>query len=550
MGASAALAGTAMTSGCVRKGVQHILPYTNRPENLIPGEPLFYRTSWAMGDSVLGLHVESQDGRPTKVEVSPDHAMSGGASNGFAQATVLDMYDPDRLGNCEGDQEKTWEEAWQAFDTALEALRAGQSAGLAILLDGQQSPTRRRLLQAVATKLPERVYQHDWATNTAARQGLDIVGLAGHTSCSDAKAAKVILALDSDAFSTGDGVRFSHGYAAARMRASTDDMNRLYAVEGRFSMTGANADNRLRVPSSHVGEFLRTVAGYVAPNAPAPLKGEITNRAAAEPGGLAHDARFEKFARAVADDLMANKGASLVTVGERQPGWVHGLAHFVNQALGNVGKTVFYVRNAAPATGTLQQLVADIQSRTISTLVSVGVNPAYDAPADLKFTDTLKTVGTSFTFSASRPTNSTWALPELTILKPGVTSSRTTERSVCSSRSSLRCSGVFLRLVLNRIVGNAAPNGQMKSGTLAGRGASSDAKWLPDGHSGIAATGKAVTPVRLARSDNGAEDTGGADKTIARAMEIVLQPIPRFMDVSLTMVGYKAPGSCHQSDVG
>jgi molybdopterin-containing oxidoreductase family iron-sulfur binding subunit len=502
MGASAALAGTAMTSGCVRKGVQNILPYTKRPEHLIPGEPLYFRTSWALGDTVLGLHVKSQDGRPIKIAGNPDHPMSLGATNEFAQASVLDVYDPDRIQKpMKAGEEASWDDAWEELDAAFATLRGDEGAGLAILLDGEPSPTRRRLLADVAAKLPKaRVYRHDWANNDAARAGLDAVGLTGHSFYVNAKTANVVVALDTDCFSDGDGVLFSRGFANGRkLQKSTDKMNRLYAVEGRFSTAGANADHRLRVPSSHVGEFLRTIAGLIAPNAPAPLKAELVNRASSESGKGAHDARFEKFAKAVADDLLANKGASLIMVGERQPAWVHSLAHFVNQALGNTGKTVFYAKNEQSKLGTLAQLVADISAGAVSSLVVLGPNPVYDAPADLKFVEAFKSVKHTYAFSSLHSETSkeaSWALPLAHYLESwGDHQANDGTVSIQQPLIAPLFWGVSPIEVLSRILGNKAPNGhdEVRKTQVAGK-PKADLLWRRMVHSGIAYVGAHTTP--------------------------------------------------------
>ncbi|MEC8022582.1 MAG: Fe-S-cluster-containing hydrogenase [Myxococcota bacterium] len=502
MGASAALAGSTLTSGCVRKGVQHILPYTKRPEHMIPGEPLYYRTSWAMGDTVLGLHVKSQDGRPIKVAGNPEHPLSKGASNEFAQASVLDVYDPDRIQKPTKDGvEISLDEAWKAFDAQIATLRSGDGAGLAILLDGEPSPTRRRLLKSVADKLPKaQIFRHDWANNAAARAGLDSVGMAGHTFYSDATAANVVVALDTDCFSDGDGVLFSRGFANGRkLKKASDKMNRLYAVEGKFSTAGANADHRLRVPSSHVGEFLRTVAGLISPDSDPSLQSEITNRAASKDGGIAHDARFTKFAKAVADDLLANKGASLVMVGERQPAWVHALAHYVNHALGNVGKTVFYAKNQEAEAGTLAELVDAIGSDSVNTLVVLGPNPVYDAPSDLKFAEAFKKIPTTFAFSSlhSETTKSaSWAMPKAHYLEAwGDIIANDGTVSIQQPLVAPLFWGVSTIEVLTRILGTQTPNGhdEVRITQTTGK-VTAESAWRRMIHSGIVSLGTSVTP--------------------------------------------------------
>ncbi|MFT5433088.1 MAG: Fe-S-cluster-containing dehydrogenase component/anaerobic selenocysteine-containing dehydrogenase [Myxococcota bacterium] len=398
MGASTALAGVAV-SGCIRKPIELIVPYAKRPEDLIPGKPRHFRTAFNVGDAVLGLHVESQDGRPTKVEGNPDHPLSQGRASGWAQASVLNLYDPNRttLPAHKG-EESSWVDAWKAFDTTMAGF-AGQGGGLAILVDGKPSPTRYRLLADIKRTLPKATtYRHDVAFNQAAVGGMNFIGAANHTISYDLSKANVIVALDSDALGfEGDATHNAGGFAAGRrLPTPTSPMNRLYTIEPGFSVTGMSSDNRLRMPASHIGEFLRGLAGkLLGQGADAGISGQVSGREKTEPGGLAWSEKFRKFVDAIAADLTANKGKSAIVVGERQPAWVHGLAAFVNDQLGNTGTTVNYAKQPATAFGSLAQLTTAITAGQVNTLVIVGSNPVYDAPSDLQFADALAKVANS-----------------------------------------------------------------------------------------------------------------------------------------------------------
>src|SRR5262245_12250248 len=93
MGASLALGGL---TACTRQPAEAIVPYVRPPEDLVPGRPLFFATAMTLGGVATGLLVESHEGRPTKIEGNPAHPGSLGATDAFAQAAVLDLYDPDR----------------------------------------------------------------------------------------------------------------------------------------------------------------------------------------------------------------------------------------------------------------------------------------------------------------------------------------------------------------------------------------------------------------------------------------------------------------------
>src|SRR6476620_6531176 len=133
MGASLALAGL---TGCTRQPTEFIMPYVRQPEELIPGRPLFYATAMPLGGFATGLLVESHEGRPTKVEGNPDHPASLGATDVFAQAAVLALYDPDRSQAVTFQGEtRTWDEAAAALRTACEQPRAKRGLGLRILTE-------------------------------------------------------------------------------------------------------------------------------------------------------------------------------------------------------------------------------------------------------------------------------------------------------------------------------------------------------------------------------------------------------------------------------
>ena len=398
MGAGAALASAAIVPGCVRKPVEHIVPYHTRPEDLIPGKPMFFRTAFNVGDAVLGLHVESHEGRPTKVEGNPAHPMSLGKASVWAQSSVLDLYDPNRSNSpLHKGEAATWEQAKAAIAANMKGFGAA-GGGLAVVVDAKPSRSLRAMLDRLRAKYPGvRVFQHDNAWSSSEADGLAAVGAANHRVSynlfeSAPKGppkvqAKVVVVLDGDPLgSEGDTVRNSAGYAGGRrLRKSTDAMNRLYVMEPAFTVTGMSADSRLRVSSSHASEAMRALAGHVLKGSR--LGSEISARHERTPGGIVYKDDFKRFVDAAAKDLLAQpRGSTAVIAGDRQPAWVHGLAALVNHALGNTGVTVRYAKDQrVRVDGTLVDLAASISANTVNTLVVLGGDPVYDAPADLDF---------------------------------------------------------------------------------------------------------------------------------------------------------------------
>jgi Fe-S-cluster-containing dehydrogenase component len=437
MGATAALAGVGL-SGCLRKPRELILPFAERPEDLIPGRPRVYATSACVGGGVLGLLVESQDGRPTKIEGNPAHSMSLGAASAWAQAEVLNLYDRDRSRRpLQGGKESSWD-VFGDFATAhFGALRRSKGRGLALLVEHLPSPTFHRLLGELRALLPEaRVYLHDATYPRNSRAGAALVGAPRLQQLYGLDRSDVVLALDSDLLCTeGDAVRNQRLLAGRRRIISpVGTLNRLYVVEPYLTATGAAADHRLALRPSEISDFLEALARQLLAGEPqlssaeerkppkarqalAAFKAAETPKVRALRQVLRLDGagRFGKWIPVLAAELRRNAGRSLIVVGERQPPRVHALAQLLNESLDNIGYTLFFVENAQEtAAGTIDELAAAIRAREVRTLVLVGGNPVYDAPADLGLDRLLAQVPQRIHLSSHADETSrlcTWQLP-------------------------------------------------------------------------------------------------------------------------------------------
>ena len=378
LGASMSIAGLA---GCdiIRRPVEQIVPYVNAPEDIVPGIPRYYATTMPFRRSAYGVIVESHEGRPTKIEGNPAHPSTLGASSSRVQASVLGLYDPDRSQTVRLKGEaKSWADFVTAWGEFAKAHAADGGAGLAILSESFSSPTLARLASELRTRYPK----SQWATYDAVSDENRLAGMRqvmGRDVDLQLRLdrASVILALDADPLLTdAEMIRHARGFADGRRAgASGGVMNRLYAVEGVYSLTGAMADHRLRLESRQIAPFLAALATRLgAPGAASPA------------GAVAGvDARWLD---ALAKDLLANRGKGLIVAGERQPAAVHAAVCALNTHLGNTGSTVSYYETkdaALPSAGSLVSLVSAMKAGTIQTLVVLGGNPVFDAPADLDF---------------------------------------------------------------------------------------------------------------------------------------------------------------------
>jgi len=382
VGASLSLAGLA---GC-RRPVEEIVPYVAAPEDIVPGIPRYYATTMPFGRSAYGLIVESHEGRPTKIEGNLAHPSTIGASSSRVQASMLGLYDPDRSQSI---TLKGARKSWTDFVTAwgeLSKAHAADGGGLAVLSESFSSPTLARL----ASELRARYPKMQWATYDAVSDENRLAGLRQATGRDldlvlRFDRASVILCLDADPLLTDpEMIRHARGFAAGRQAgASGGAMNRLYAVEGVYSLTGAMADHRLRLESRRIAAFLAALAMRLgAPGA--------SSQAGADISGV-----DRRWIDAVAKDLLANRGKGLIVAGERQPAGVHAAVCALNAHLGNTGKTVTYYETkdaAIPSVSSLASLVSAMKAGTVQTLVVLGGNPVFDAPADLDFASAMAKV--------------------------------------------------------------------------------------------------------------------------------------------------------------
>jgi len=380
MGASLALAGM---SACTKQPLEPIVPYVRQPEEVIPGRPLFFATAFTLSGYASPLLVESHLYRPTKIEGNPDHPASLGGTDVFAQASILDLYDPDRSQTIThlGDV-RTWGDFLNAVRGPLNIQKGLQGEGIRILTQTVSSPALNDQLRSILKLYPQakwHVYEPINRDNVYAGAQMAF-GLPLETVYKF-DAADVVLSLDADFLYAGFP-RLT-GYArdfAKRRDPDSGKMSRLYMVESTMTSTGAKADHRLPLPASRIADFTRMLMAS-PPTGPSQTSTMLT------PEQL-------RFAAAIGRDLLEHRGSSVVIPGDHQPPAVHVLAHALNQTLGNIGKTVFYLDpvNANPISQTesLKDLVADMHGGKVDILLIVAGNPAYDAPADFGFAEALK----------------------------------------------------------------------------------------------------------------------------------------------------------------
>ena len=370
MAASLALAGL---TACSRQPQGKIVPYARRPEEVIPGKPLYYATTFSHRGYGKGVLVRTEMGRPTKIEGNPDHPASLGAADVFMQASILGLYDPDRSQTIRQSGEiSTWDAFTQFVGTRVEAHEQDQGAGLFLLTGRTTSPTLADQLQRLHARFPKLSwcsYEPAAPIRAQSQPGSDVEPVY------DLSKAEIIVSLDADFLFEGPANLMLTKAFSKKRRDPAAEFNRLYVVESAPSITGAKADVRWRRKPSEVMAFVQQLAAELLQGVPA-ASPEI---------------------RQLADELRQNHGKSVIMAGDYQPEIVHALAFQMNQALGNSGVTVTY-QEAPPSpipAASLPDFVAALKQGLAGTLLIAGANPIYDLPPAVGFPQALAQVGAS-----------------------------------------------------------------------------------------------------------------------------------------------------------
>ncbi len=369
MGASMALAGLA---GCTKQPDEPIFPYVKQPEDLVLGKPMYFATAHPFPTGAIPILVKTDAFRPIKIEGNPDHPMSMGRSDALTQATLLELYDPDRSQHAlYRGMTATWARFQQEFSAAAKKTDGGQ--GICFLSETITSPTLAAQWKQVQAAYPQaKMVQWEPLNQDAGRSASKAAFGSYRDARYELKEADVIVSLGADFLG---GIAYpgflpmAAAYAERHQYEEDKPMNRMYVVESTPTVTGLKAEHRLALKPSQIAPFATSLA-----------RGEM-------PSGVTSEQ--QRFFAALQSDLKASGGRAVVIPGEQASPEVHQAAFSLNAALGAVGKTVVYTEPVAPMptdqTSDLKALVADMNAGKVSWLVMLGGNPIYSAPADLKF---------------------------------------------------------------------------------------------------------------------------------------------------------------------
>lgn len=416
MGAGLALAGAATIPGC-RRPDHKIYSYSREvPERVVPGKPLWYTTSMPLpGGGAEGLMVETHEGRPTKIEGNPLHPINQGKTSAWSQASTLELYDPERprrpvFGNpARGKLNATIDDfkAWATDHLAGHDEDGGER--LAFIVAKKTSPTRNSVRDRLRERFPRAFWlAYEPTQNDAAIEGSTLAFGRPMRELPRPERANVVVTFDRGLLER-EAMSLPASRGVARMRyvdGPNQPMSRVYAIESDFTAMGSMADHRLRLAPSQVGNAAiaigRELLGRMQSGTTRQLREALANLGDGRGEGVGRE-----FVAAVVDDLLAdgNRGRSLLLAGASQSASIHALVHAMNAALGNIGQTVSFLpmsdEEAASSVQGLRTLASRMERGQIETLVTVDVNPVYDAPADLNFAELYARVPHTIAYSLS-----------------------------------------------------------------------------------------------------------------------------------------------------
>lgn len=379
MGASVALAGLA----ACRKPVQKLLPFKKQPEEVVAGIPLYYASAYPFMDNALGVVITTNEGRPTKIEGNSYHSGSKGATNAHMQAAILDMYDVDRSRNPKYNGEA---KAWSDFVAYCKENFSDRSKRIAFISEASSSPTYNRLKRQALQTFPNAkwaVYEPFGPSKTLKAAELTFGSKLRTVHHLDK--AKVVVSFDYDFMNTAaDNVRQNLDYAnARRVKDTKSEMNRLYVIENGMTVTGSNADHRLRIKASEIPLFIAALASKLS----ASVSG------LSEFSGINNAFSQHAWVSVIAEELLNNRGTSLLTIGADYDVEAQAMVMKLNHTLGNSGQTVTYhntgFHDASYDPDAFKNVCSEINAGQFDAVVIVGGNPVFNAPSDLNFESVL-----------------------------------------------------------------------------------------------------------------------------------------------------------------
>lgn len=412
LSASAAVA----AAGCSNyRDKGEIVPFNQKPENLVEGNPNYFASTFQIGGEEIGVLVKSREGRPIKVNGNPEHPVSKGKANLAAQATVLALYDPDRIREPKASSDKNSFSTiqWNDADAKIiETLRAATTAGkeISIFTSSVISPTQRKLFDDFIQQFPTtKIYPFEQVNNSVKNSAWNKIYGQNIAPAVKWDEAKVIVALECDFLGLEDGkTEAMRLFAKNRdLINNPDNYSRLYSIEGSTSLTGLNSDYRLRLRTDAIEELILALVnefGVKRGGSALSLESGIVSKvssfninAVAEKYGL-----DKEVIGHLVKDLDANRGTSIFVAGASLPESTQISTYLLNEILGNTKLYSFdFKQDLTPlsTTAELADLSGKMKGGQVGVFINFDSNPVFDLPRNLGMAEAIMNVETVISFT-------------------------------------------------------------------------------------------------------------------------------------------------------
>ena len=376
----------AVAASCSRAPAATAIPYVQQPEGLVPGRPVLYASTCGACEARCGLLVTTRDGRPVKIEGNPDHPLSGGSTCAVGQASILGLYDSQRLAYpTRRGQRSTWADVDKEIAASLDRIRQ-EGGAVRILTPTSASPTTTALIAEFVGRFKNaRHVSYDPISVSAVLDAHALTHGARLLPQYRFDRADVIVSFDGDFLGAWiSPVQHTRGYTSRRRIDERLPAKSYHVqIESRLSLTGSNADRRLRAAPDEIGHLATHLAARLARRAGTPFEGAGLAPSPAEPA-----------LEAIADRLWTARGRGLIVSGS-QDVRVQLLCNFMNQMLGAYGATLDLERPSYQRVGSdteLAELRAELARGEVQALFVAGANPVYDLPDGASLANDLRRV--------------------------------------------------------------------------------------------------------------------------------------------------------------
>lgn len=409
MGATSALAATACTD-YYDKG--EIVTYNKKPDSITYGEANYYASTLNNGSGVL---VKTREGRPVKIDGNNEHPIGKGKLSTAEQASIMELYDPARLrypikksdSNLVLYKDEMPRSDWAIIDGQIvEKFKQASANGkeIAIITHSVISPAQNKLFSDFKAKYPTtKIYSYELSNDSQVRQAW--FDSYGATAIPTIKwdAADVILSFECDFLGTdGNVVEQIAQFASRRDIDNPEGFNKLYQIEGSYSLTGAMADYRVRLTPENQYDFIMSLAAEVVAKGKSNLPNEFLGNVLSGYSLSSFAQRNKinpKILEVLVSDILAHSSKTLAVAGAIQPKSVHIAINLLNEVLGSVS-TVYNFNNVSQLQQPLsdineiKSLVNNMNNGKVDVLIHFDSNPIYHLPVDLAYAKSYKKVPT------------------------------------------------------------------------------------------------------------------------------------------------------------